>query len=83
MNFHTKVIVSRLSSLEHEVIPNQGEDSRPVPKQVQCLENNTDLFKMFEATKRARAALKASEIDEDRWKITEKRSKTMAKGSIS
>eukprot|EP00930_Biecheleria_cincta_P001395 TRINITY_DN102535_c0_g1_i1.p1 TRINITY_DN102535_c0_g1~~TRINITY_DN102535_c0_g1_i1.p1 ORF type:complete len:713 (-),score=179.72 TRINITY_DN102535_c0_g1_i1:56-2020(-) len=30
-------------------IPNQGEDSRPVPKQVQCLENNTDLFKMFEA----------------------------------
>eukprot|EP00913_Durusdinium_trenchii_P027372 g25679.t1 len=30
------------------VIPNQGEDSRPVPKQVQCLENGTDLFKMFE-----------------------------------
>jgi len=30
-------------------IPNQGEDSRPVPKQVQCLENGTDLFKMFEA----------------------------------
>lgn len=29
-------------------IPNEGEDSRPVPKQVQCLENGTDLFKMFE-----------------------------------
>lgn len=30
-------------------IPNQGEDSRPVPKQVQCLEDGTDLFKMFDA----------------------------------
>lgn len=30
-------------------IPSGGEDSRPVPKQVACLENGTDLFKMFEA----------------------------------
>lgn len=28
-------------------IPNEGEDSRPVPKQVACLEDGTDLFKMF------------------------------------
>lgn len=30
-------------------IPKEEEDSRPVPKQVQCLEDNTDLFKMFDA----------------------------------
>jgi len=36
------------------VIPNQGEDSRPVPKQVQCLENGTDLFKMFDVDMNAR-----------------------------
>jgi hypothetical protein len=29
-------------------IPKAEEDSRPVPKQVQCLENGTDLFKMFD-----------------------------------
>jgi len=29
-------------------IPSAGEDSRPVPKQVQCLEDGTDLFKMFD-----------------------------------
>lgn len=29
-------------------IPSEGEDSRPVPKQVQCLEDGTDLFKMFD-----------------------------------
>lgn len=29
-------------------IPNEGEDSRPVPKQVACLEDGTDLFKMFD-----------------------------------
>jgi len=29
-------------------VPNEGEDSRPVPKQVQCLEDGTDLFKMFD-----------------------------------
>lgn len=29
-------------------IPTDAENSRPVPKQVQCLDNGTDLFKMFE-----------------------------------
>lgn len=29
-------------------IPSGGEDARPVPKQVQCLEDGTDLFKMFD-----------------------------------
>lgn len=29
-------------------IPAAAEDSRPVPKQVQCLEDGTDLFKMFD-----------------------------------
>jgi len=29
-------------------IPSATEDSRPVPKQVQCLEDGTDLFKMFD-----------------------------------
>jgi len=43
-----KVGKEALDPLMPIVIPNQGEDSRPVPKQVQCLENGTDLFKMFE-----------------------------------
>jgi len=29
-------------------IPSSGEDSRPVPKQVKCLEDGTDLFKIFD-----------------------------------
>lgn len=29
-------------------IPHEGEDSRPVPKQIVCLEDGTDLFKMFD-----------------------------------
>lgn len=29
-------------------IPSAAEDSRPVPKQVQCLEDGTDLFKIFD-----------------------------------
>lgn len=29
-------------------IPSGGEDSRPVPKQVACLEDGTNLFKMFD-----------------------------------
>jgi len=29
-------------------IPKNDEDDRPVPKQVQCLENGTDLFKIFD-----------------------------------
>jgi len=29
-------------------IPTEGEDERPVPKAVQCLEDGTDLFKMFD-----------------------------------
>merc|ERR1740130_2219373 len=29
-------------------IPSEIEDGRPVPRQLQCLENNTDIFKMFD-----------------------------------
>merc|ERR1719408_800284 len=29
-------------------IPEEDDDARPVPKQVQCLENNTDIFRMFD-----------------------------------
>eukprot|EP00440_Ansanella_granifera_P052637 gb/GFBE01057071.1/.p1 GENE.gb/GFBE01057071.1/~~gb/GFBE01057071.1/.p1 ORF type:complete len:697 (+),score=228.69 gb/GFBE01057071.1/:1-2091(+) len=43
-----KTAKEHLDPLMPIVIPNQGEDSRPVPKQVQCLENGTDLFKMFD-----------------------------------
>lgn len=30
-------------------IPKAGEDARPIPRSVQCLEDGTDLFKMFDA----------------------------------
>ncbi|CAK0838069.1 unnamed protein product, partial [Prorocentrum cordatum] len=30
-------------------IPKAGDDARPVPRSVQCLEDGTDLFKMFDA----------------------------------
>eukprot|EP00442_Polarella_glacialis_P026490 CAMPEP_0115107506 /NCGR_PEP_ID=MMETSP0227-20121206/37360_1 /TAXON_ID=89957 /ORGANISM="Polarella glacialis, Strain CCMP 1383" /LENGTH=740 /DNA_ID=CAMNT_0002505445 /DNA_START=120 /DNA_END=2342 /DNA_ORIENTATION=+ len=43
-----KTAKEHLDPLMPIAIPNEGEDSRPVPKQVQCLENGTDLFKMFE-----------------------------------
>jgi len=29
-------------------IPSETEDARPVPKQLQCLENGTDIFRMFD-----------------------------------
>lgn len=29
-------------------IPSETEDARPVPRQIQCLENGTDIFKMFD-----------------------------------
>lgn len=29
-------------------VPTDPDDDRPVPKQIQCLENGTDLFRMFE-----------------------------------
>mmetsp|Transcript_29808 Transcript_29808/g.48034 ORF Transcript_29808/g.48034 Transcript_29808/m.48034 type:complete len:727 (+) Transcript_29808:125-2305(+) len=29
-------------------IPEEADDARPVPRQIQCLENGTDIFRMFE-----------------------------------
>lgn len=37
-----------LDVLQPIAIPKGAEDDRPVPKQLACLENNTDLFKMFD-----------------------------------
>lgn len=44
----SKVAKDYLDVLMPISIPSSGEDSRPVPKQVQCLEDGTDLFKMFD-----------------------------------
>lgn len=38
----------RLDILMPIAIPGEMEDARPVPKPIQCLENGTDLFKMFD-----------------------------------
>eukprot|EP00933_Yihiella_yeosuensis_P075789 TRINITY_DN8531_c0_g3_i1.p1 TRINITY_DN8531_c0_g3~~TRINITY_DN8531_c0_g3_i1.p1 ORF type:complete len:751 (-),score=227.18 TRINITY_DN8531_c0_g3_i1:311-2317(-) len=43
-----KTAKERFDVLMPIAIPSDAENSRPVPKQVQCLDNGTDLFKMFE-----------------------------------
>jgi len=37
-----------LDVLQPVAVPKDTEDAKPVPKQITCLENNTDLFKMFD-----------------------------------